>query len=150
VGTTSDHVIQRLDHQLGGTGNIRDSGLPCFTTPSMWKQNVYFVANHDVMKMFTLDASTGMLSSTPAKKGSFIYNWPGANPVISANGTSNGVVWTVDLSTNTLRANDANDVSKVLFVSPNFGKAIRWMVPTVINGHVYIGLQNKIVGYSMH
>lgn len=145
VGTTNDHIIQRLGGQLGGP-----SGEPCFATPSIWKQNVYFAASHDVMKMFTLSTVTGMLSATPTKKGSFTYNWPGANPVISSNGNNNGVVWTVDLATKALRANDANDITKVLYINANFGPAINWMVPTVINGHVYIGMKDKIIAYSMH
>jgi len=145
VGTTSDHIIQRLDGQLGSK-----SGEPCFSTPTIWKQNVYFAASHDVMKMFTLSTVTGMLSATPANKGSFVYNWPGANPVISSNGNNNGVVWTVDLTTKELRANDANDIRKILYINPNFGPAINWMVPTVINGHVYLGMKDEIIAYSIH
>lgn len=150
VGTTSDHIVQRLDHVLGATGNFRDAGQPCYTTPSIWKQNVYFAANHDVLKMFTLDPNTGLLSNAPVSSGPFIYDWPGSNPVISANGNWNGIVWTMDLVTGTLRANDANDVSKVLYVSPNLGTAIRWTVPTVINGHVYVGLRLQLVALSVH
>lgn len=145
VGTTSDHIIQRLDGQLGNS-----SGEPCFSSPSIWKQNVYFAASHDVMKMFTLSTVTGMLSATPVQKGSFTYHWPGANPVISSNGNNTGVVWTIDLQTNSLLANDANNISKLLYVNPNFGPAINWTVPTVINGHVYIGLKDQIIAYSLH
>ncbi len=148
-GTTSDNVLQRLDHQVGGTGSFRDSGQPCYNSPAMWQQNVYFVANHDVMKMFTLSASTGLLSATPVSQGAFTYNWPGADPAISSNGNANGIVWTLDVSTGTLRANDATDVSKVLFVSPNLGTAIRWSPPTVANGHVYVGLSGKVVSYTL-
>lgn len=148
-GASSDNVLQRLDHQLGGSGNIRDSGQPCYNSPAMWQQNVYFVANHDVMKMFTLDASTGLLSTSPVSKGAFTYNWPGADPAISSHGNSNGIVWTIDMSTGTLRANDAVDVSKVLFVSPNLGTAIRWIPPTVANGHVYVALNGKVVSYTV-
>ena len=148
-GTTSDNVIQRLDHQLGNTGSFRDSGQPCYNSPAMWQQNVYFVANHDVMKMFTLNANTGLLSTTPTSKGAYIYLWPGADPVVSSSGDTNGIVWTIDLATSTLRANDATDVSKVLFVSPTLGSAIRWAVPTVANGNVYVGLQGKVVSYRV-
>jgi hypothetical protein len=148
-GTNSDHIIQRLDHQLGNTGNFRASGQPCFNSPAMWMQHVYFVANHDVMKMFNLSTSTGLLSTTPVSKGTYTYLWPGAQPVVSSNGDTNGIVWTIDLAASTLRANDATDVSKVLFVSPKLGSAIRWTIPTVANGHVYVGVQGKIVSYSV-
>ena len=40
-------------------------------------------------------------------------------------------------------------VSKVLYASPNLGTAIRWVPPTVANGHVYMGVGNKIVSYGL-
>ena len=147
IGTSSDNIIQRLDGQLAQTGSFRDSGFPCFSTPSIWNQNVYFVANHDVMKKFTLDASTGLLSAAPVSQGTITYNWPGAYPAISANGNSNGIVWTYEPGTGTLRATDANNLSNELFVGAVFTKS-KWSVPTVVNGHVYIGTQNKIFAFA--
>ena len=147
IGTSSDNIIQRLDGQLAQTGSFRDSGFPCFSTPSIWNQNVYFVANHDVMKKFTLDASTGLLSAAPVSQGTITYNWPGAYPAISANGNSNGIVWTYEPGTGTLRATDANNLSNELFVGAVFTKS-KWSVPTVVNGHVYIGTQNKIFAFG--
>ena len=115
---------------------------------AMWQQNVYFAPNHDVLKMFVLDPSTGMLSATPVSKGAYTYLWPGADPVVSSNDSTNGIVWTLDTATSTLHANDASDVSK-LYASPNLGTAIRWVPPTVANGHVYMGVGNKIVSYGL-
>ena len=146
MGATSDNILQRIPNQLG-------SSLPCFNTPAMWQQNVYFAANHDVLKMFVLNASTGMLTATPVSKGAFSYNYPGADPVVSSNGNSNGIVWTIgfDAVTKvpTLRANDATNVSKELWVSPSLTSAVRWVPPTVVNGHVYVGASNKIIAFGM-
>ena len=148
-GTTSDNIVQRLDGQLGNTGSFRDSGQPCYNSPAMWQQNVYFAPNHDVLKMFTLDPNTGKLSATPVSKGTYTYLWPGSDPVVSSNGNTNGIVWTLDSATSTLHANDASDVSRVLYASPSLGTAIRWVPPTVVNGHVYMGVGNKIVSYGL-
>jgi PQQ-like domain len=147
VDSSSDNIVQRLDGQLAQTGSFRDSGIPCFSTPAMWKQNVYFIANHDVIKMFTLDSGKGLLSTAPVSKGSTIYSWPGAYPVISANGDSNGIVWAYELSSGTLRATDANNVANELFVGAVLPSS-KWSVPTVINGHVYIGTQNSIFAFA--
>ena len=149
VGGTSDNIIQRLDHQLGNTGSFRDSGQPCYNSPAMWQQNVYFAANHDVLKMFVLNAGTGMLSATPVSKGTFTYQWPGADPVVSSNGNTNGIVWTIDKTTGTLHASDATDVSKELYASPRLGTPIRWVPPTVANGHVYVTASGKIIAYGL-
>jgi outer membrane protein assembly factor BamB len=145
VGTTQDNILQRIPNQLG-------SSLPCFNSPAMWQQNVYFAANHDVLKMFVLNASTGMLSTTPVSKDTFTYNYPGADPVVSANGNINGIVWTIGFDANkvpTLRANDATDVSKELWVSPSLTSAVRFVPPTVINGHVYVGASNRLLAFGM-
>jgi len=146
---SSDNIVQLLDHQLGNTGAFRDSGQPCYNSPAMWEQNVYFAANHDVLKMFTLDSNTGKLSTTPVSKGTYTYLWPGSDPVVSSNGSSNGIVWTLDSATSTLHASDATDVSKTLYTSPALGSAVRWVPPTVANGHVYMGVGNKIVAYGL-
>ena len=149
-GTTSDNIVQRLDHQIGGNGSgVRDGGQPCYNSPAMWQQNVYFAPNYDVLKMFTLNPNTGLLSATPVSKGIFHYNWPGADPVVSSNGNTNGIVWTIDLSTSTLHANDAMDVSKSLYTSPSLGSAGRWVPPTVVNGHVYVTASGKIIAYGL-
>lgn len=140
LSATSDDIIQLLDHQL-----VSGTGQPCYNSPGLWQQNVYFAPSYGVLKMFTLDPSTGMLSATPTSQGSFTYKYPGADPVISSNGTTNGIVWTIDASTATLHASDATEVSKVLYTSATFGSAVRWVPPTVANGHVYLGLSNKVV-----
>ena len=148
-GTTSDNIIQRLDHQIGGTGSVRDSGQPCYNSPGMWQENVYFAPNDDVLKMFVLNPNTGMLGASPASKGTFTYSWPGADPVISANGNTTGIVWAIDISSGTLHASDATDVSKALYTSANFGSPTRWVPPTVVNGHVYVTASGRIIAYGL-
>jgi hypothetical protein len=147
IGTSSDNIIQRLDGQLAQTGSFRDSGHACFSTPSIWNQNVYFVANHGVIKMFALNPNTGLLSASPASQGTTTYSWPGAYPAISANGNSNGIVWAYEPSTGTLRATDAGNLGNELFVGAVYANS-KWSVPTVVNGHVYIGTQNKIFAFA--
>jgi outer membrane protein assembly factor BamB len=149
VGTTTDNIVQRLDGQLAQVGSWRASGQACYTTPGMWQQNVYFAANHDVLKMYKLDPSTGKLSTTPVSKGTFTYQWPGADPVVSSNGNSNGIVWAFDLVTMTLHASDATDVSKELYTSPALTSANRWIPPTVVNGHVYQAAGSTVVSYGL-
>jgi len=69
--------------------------------------------------------------------------------VVSANGNTNGIVWTIDRTTSTLRANDATDVSKSLYTSPSLGSAGRWIPPTVVNGHVYVTASGKVIAYGI-
>ena len=149
LGTTSDNVIQRLDNQVGAFGASTNSVQACFTGPAMWGQNVYFGGKNDVLKMFTLDPNTGLLSSTPASQGSLIYGYPGADPVVSANGAANGIVWSIDTKSNALIANDATNLGTTLYSGSLTAPAIRWTVPTVVNGHAYVGEQGKVFGFSL-
>ena len=48
-----------------------------------------------------------------------------------------------------LRADDAGDVSANLFVSPAITTGyVKWVTPTVINGHVYVGGQVTVVAFT--
>jgi len=115
----------------------------------MWGQNVYFGGKYDVLKMFTLDPDTGLLSATPVSQGTSAYGYPGADPVVSANGATNGIVWTIDTKTNSLIASDASNLANTLFIGSLTSAAIRWTVPTVVNGHVYVAEQGKVFGFAL-
>jgi hypothetical protein len=149
LGTTSDNIIQRLDNEVGAFAASTNSVQACFTAPAMWGQNIYFGGKYDVLKMFTLDPNSGLLSSSPVSQGSLAYGYPGADPVVSSNATTNGIVWTVDTKTNALLANDATNLANTLFSGTLPAATVRWSVPTVINGHVYVGSQGKVFGFAL-
>jgi hypothetical protein len=149
IGTTSDNVIQRLDNEVGAPKPGTTSVQACFTGPAMWGQNVYFGGKYDVLKMFTLDPNTGLLSSTPVSQGTQAYGYPGADPVISSNGSTNGIVWTIDTASSALIAVDAADLTKKLFSGTLSSGAIRWTAPTPVNGHVYVGEQGMVYGFGL-
>lgn len=127
-----------------------------YTTPAYWNGRVYFIGNTDVVKQFNY--SNGTLGSSPAAKGSHTYGYPGANPTISANGTSNGILWAVEKTssgTAVLHAYDATNVAKELYSSAtnasrdSAGTAVKFVVPTVANGKVYVGTTSKLVVYGL-
>ena len=149
VGTTSDGVIQRLDNQLGQIGPSSSILMACFTAPAMWDQNVYFGGKYDYLKMFTLDPGSGLLSSTPVSQDTLAYGYPGTDPVVSANGSTNGIVWAIDSSTKTLRALDATNLGHLLYSSTLASPIVRWTVPTVVNGHVYVAEQGTVIAFGL-
>jgi hypothetical protein len=149
VGVTSDSVVQRLDKQVGVLGAHSTILIACITSPAMWQQNVYFGGKWDVLKMFTLDPTTGLLSSTPVSQGSLYYAFPGADPVVSANGATNGIVWTIDPGTKALIASDATNVANVLLSYTLSGNVFRWTIPTVVNGHVYVGEEGTVFAFGL-
>jgi hypothetical protein len=79
------------------------------------------------------------------------FRYPGTSPVVSANGSSNGIVWAHENGTNAvLHAFDATDLHE-LYNSEQaangrdrFGAGNKFIAPVVIDGKVFIGSQNAV------
>ena len=63
---------------------------------------------------------------------------------ISANGTSNGIIWAIDHGSNQLRAYNAADLSKELFTVA-LSSTIKFNVPTVADGEVFVPTSNSLI-----
>jgi hypothetical protein len=147
---SDDSQIVQVVHNQLGTPNGPEPDDHCFTTPAFFQQTLYFVGNNDVIKAFSLDPATGKLSTTPTSQGSFVFTFPGAQPVVSSNGSSNGIVWAVDFNgASSLHAFDPKDVSHEIYRSPSIGQAAKWAVPTVINGKVFVGTKTRLVVFGL-
>ena len=140
--------------QIVQTITISPDGVFC--APAVWENNVYFAASGDVLKAFQL--SGGLLSTTPTSQGNTVLSYPGATPVISADGSTNGIVWVLDSNDDgsaVLRAYDATDVSSELYNSTEAGDrdqagpAVKFAVPTVANGKVYVGGQYQLTVFGL-
>jgi hypothetical protein len=145
---SNSQIIQEVDNQVGGTIG-QQAPDRCFTTPAYWQQNLYFNANNDVLKAFSLNPTTGKMSSTPTSQGTFLFGFPGGQPVVSSNGSTNGIVWTIDHSSSVaLHAYDATNVATELYRSSGLGSGTKWAVPTVVNSKVYVGTDSKLVVFG--
>jgi hypothetical protein len=146
----SDQIVQSIPGALIGGG--------LFGTPAYFQDSVYFLAVADVLKAFSLN--NGRLSTSPSSLAKTAFGFPGATPVISANGTSNGIVWALQTDSfgsngpAILRAYLAADVSTELYNSgqdsaDNPGPAVKFTVPTVFNGKVYVGTQTHLSVFGL-
>jgi hypothetical protein len=87
--------------------------------------------------------------------------FPGSTPSVSANGTSNGIVWNLitqnfgSKGNASLQAHDATNVSRLLYSSDqnlsrdNPGAAVKFAVPTVVNGKVYVGAESQVSVFGL-
>lgn len=160
VGAGKDRNIYVLDaSNLGKFNPAKDgiyqqlsSALPggVWSSPAWFNGTLYYGDQGQQLKAFHV---VNGLFQTPASSHSahsFVY--PGATPSISANGTSNGIVWAAEnTSPATLHAYDATDLSKELYNSnqaangrDHFGSGNKFIVPTVVNGKVYVGTTNGV------
>jgi hypothetical protein len=111
----------------------------------------------------SLPMRAGVLAASPSAMNLNETLGPqGATPVLSANGTSNAILWLIDASGAAagtpaiLRAYDANNLSNEIYSSPASassadaaGPAVKFTVPTVANGKVYVGTQTELDVYGL-
>ncbi len=131
-----------------------------WSTAAYWDGNVYLIGVSGPVTQWTL--KNGKLPSRPTHRGTTIYSYPGATPSISANGTSDAILWAIETAGEVqggaaavLHAYDAMNVSKELYNSNQAGTrdvpgaAVKFSVPTVDNGKVYIGTQTQLDVYGL-
>lgn len=126
AGGSSDAVAQKV--ALGG-------GIMC--TPAYFNRRVYCAAVGDVLAAFPL--TNGLLSVGQLSVSARTFTYPGATPSISANGTSNGIVWALKMgSPGLLTAYNATNLGSELY-NGTHTDGVKFAVPTVANGKVYVG-----------
>ena len=134
-----------------------------FSSPIYFNGKVYFWGINDVIKAYTV--TSGMLSNSPTDQGSDLIAFPGAVPTISANGTTNAILWALESHAASksgpggpavLFAYNANDLTAGSIYNSNLnlsrdnpGGAIKFAVPTVMNGKVYVGAEGQLSVYGL-
>jgi hypothetical protein len=130
-----------------------------FSSPVYFDGNVYLHAVGDVLKRFRI-VSGRLTGPVDTSRKTFAY--PGANLSVSADGSANGIVWSLENSgTRTdpdvavLHAYDATDIDDELYDSNQSGTrdqpghAVKFAVPTVANGKVYVGTKTGLTVYGL-
>lgn len=140
------------------TGQIRPSipktqpfyGL--WNTASYFQNNVYIFGEYDYPKMFSL--TNGVLSTTPTSTGTIQLRGPA--PIISANGSTNGIVWVLQFETPALRAFNANDLTQEYYDTTQKpsrdsvgSSSVKRCDPTVANGRVYVPANGSVHVYGL-
>jgi hypothetical protein len=123
-----------------------------------WNHNVYVLSDGDAVRRYEM--SHGTLTFKAAS--SFSLRDHAATPAISANGNRDGIVWVVSSKgwdspdrTAVLHAADASDPGHELYNSEmnagrdRAGLALRFNIPTIANGHVYIGAKREVDVYGL-
>jgi len=148
---------------LGGNSdsNVVQSfsiGNGIFATAAFWQNTLYIAPVQGHLQALTLNSASGTFTTTPSSQSSGAYGYPGATPSISAQGSSNGIVWTIErtdpVTGAILHAYDATNLGSELWNSGNngadqAGQEVKFTVPTVANGKVYVGTATEISVYGL-
>jgi len=148
--TDIDHVLQEFPPQT--IGNYFDGNN--FSTPADWNSRVYFGGVNDYIKAYRLNDR--LLSPTPISQTPETFGFPGGNPVISSNGvrSGTGVLWVIDPHA-VLCAYDATNLANELYNSninasrDALDSYVKFTVPTVGNGKVFVGTQTSLAIYGL-
>jgi hypothetical protein len=139
----TDQVIQTITL---GHGN--------FDTPAYFNHTIYYHAVGDVLKAFVM--TNGLLPAAPSAQGLYSYGGQGATPSISANGTANGVVWDIqfDGTHEVLHAYNPTTLAELYNSNQNvprdqMGAGVKFIVPTVADGEVFVGGANKLTIFGL-
>lgn len=156
--STSDQIIQEMPNAVGtrlstATSCNTSGDDDCdYSTPSYWNGHLYVSGVNDHVKAYAL--SNGLLSG-PTAKAPQTFGYPGSVPSISANGSSNGIVWAVEPAKAVLHAYSASNLATELWNSNQnstrdaLGSNVKFAPVTIANGHVYVGTKNRLVGYGL-
>jgi hypothetical protein len=137
-------------------------GYGCvFGMPAFWNGTLYFTGSFDVLKAFSL--ADGVLSQTPAQSdASYTSSIQKGLAITTSNvgGATYGIVWSLELTdtgASRLQAYDAEPHQgfiTVLYSSDMRkedapGKAVKFTVPTAVNGKVYVGASGEVSVYGL-
>jgi hypothetical protein len=127
-----------------------------FGSMAYWNHYVYVLSDGDALRQFAV--IDGKLSPKAASS----FSGVSATPTISANGLNDGIVWVLrSKSWNgadqpaDLYAYDAGNVAHELYNSEQnagrdrAGPALRFNIPMVVNGHVYVGTKHQVDVYGL-
>ena len=140
--STKNNIYQQISGAISG-------GV--WSKPSYFNGVVYYGAVGDSIKAFPITA--GKLATSASSHTSHTFGYPGATPVISANGTTDGIVWVVENGGGVLHAYDAGNLATELYNSTQSRTANsrrnKFITPIVANGKVFVGTPNSVVAFGL-
>jgi hypothetical protein len=153
------YLVNRNAGSMGGYNPTLNSCLqsllgalgPLFSTPTYWNNTVYFTAYNDYIKGFSLN--NGLLSTSPTVATNRTYS--GSSSFISANGSTNGILWAVFGPTEpALYAFDATSLIELYNSTEDksrdtLGPVVHFVPSVVANGKLYIGTASTSNGSAL-
>jgi predicted RecA/RadA family phage recombinase len=136
-----------------------------FTSPAYWNGSLFFWGTNDVLK--SIPISSGIPDFAHLTGNTQVVNFPGPGLSVSSNGTTTGtaIVWAINAmeygspgpgpGPAILYAYDATNIQTLLYSSSQnaardtAGNAVKFTVPTVANGKVYLGTSTEVDVYGL-
>jgi hypothetical protein len=165
--TADTQIVEEIVGLIPGGKNY---GPGIYSTPAYFDSKVFYCAAGDVLR--EIPVVNGLLSIDAMTTTNQEVVHEGATASISADGTSNGIVWIADPSAYSyswsypninilsngpavLYAYNTDNLSEPLYASnaqtasDDAGDATKFAVPTVTHGKVFLGTQTEVSVYGL-
>ncbi len=154
--SSSDNIAQEIP--VNGASGSFPIAAGIWGMPAFFNNTMYIWGKNDVLKTFPM--SSGKFPTSASSTGPTTIGFPSPTPVISSNSGASPILWSLETDnfssgTNAvLRATDATNIGNTLYdssakSSDNVGGAVKFNVPTVANGKVYVGATNQLSIYGL-
>jgi hypothetical protein len=167
TGAGKDGLLYVFDRQkMGKFNSIENSNIyqaiggalqgGVFSTPAYFNGLVYYGAAGDSVRAFPI--VNAKIAQTASSITADTFQWPGVTPVISANGTSQGIVWVLERAKSNaiLHAFNASNLAVELYNSTQalnsrdqLGAGTKFAVPTVADGRVIAGTMDGVSVFGL-
>ena len=147
---TVDQIVQRVPTNFVGR---------LTSTPAYFNGWVYFGGwpNNGSQSLKALSLNNGQLSTPAISSGPRTWSFPGLTPSISANGTTNGIVWGLAMaSPGLLFACNATNLTTEIYNTTQapsnrdgLTNGIKFTSPVIANGKVYVGSQFSVYVFGL-
>ena len=144
--------------------DFSDGGYSIHSAYAFFNNTLYMAPDSGPLQAWTLDTDTDLFVTTPQSKSPTTLGTSqpsGSTPSISANGTTNAIIWAIDnagynntpgvlyafdaanLATEYYNSSQAASKRDVAFVS------VKFTTPTIASGRVYVGGLNGVAVYGL-
>ncbi len=143
--SNNNQIYQELEGALPGGE---------WAKPAYFNNTIFYGDVGDNLKAYTI--SNAKLSTSPTSQTTTSFEYPGTTPSVSANQTSNAIVWAVENSNPAvLHAYNATNLAQELYNSnqagsrDQFGPGNKFITAIVANGRVFVGTQTGVAVFGL-
>jgi Bacterial Ig-like domain (group 2) len=147
--SSNSQIVQYIPHAFPTKVHV---------SPAYWRNAnsewVYVSSVEGPLRAYPL--SRGRLTAASSSQTPTVFAYPGATPVISSSGDSDGIVWALENFSGVLHAYAATDLSRELYNSRQAQNGrdgaehgVQFYAPLVANGKVYFGTRGHLYAYGL-
>ena len=128
-----------------------------FSAPVYFNGSIYLAGSGSPLKQFKF--ASALLPATPTSQSSASFTFPGTSASISANGTTNAIVWAAESNASSaavLHAYNPANLAVEYYNSTqaaggrdSYGNGNKFITPVVANGMVFVGTSNGVAVFGL-